>query len=189
MWPIFTPNTGNCGPEKISVFGHFYSSDVDQLCTRIWTYFVQCVHYRQQYQVVLTPNNLKKQNLTVVHESCVTRKISSFIFNWSFHLVGQPIHVTKKLQVSETDVNQLHQLYIQQLKAMYGKYKTDYSNYPNAELEIIWFFRENMKYNYIQKGVSLNKAFLRENHVKCKYRAYIIYKFRVFISWAITTTN
>ena len=54
-----------------------------------------------------------------------------------FALVGQPINVAKKTEIHDTDVNDLHQLYIQQLTELHNEHKTKYSDYPDAELEII----------------------------------------------------
>ena len=64
------------------------------------------------------------------------------------YLVGEPINVEKKTCISKEDIDQLHEIYIRHLKELFEKYKSIYTNLPDAELEIIWSPFEKWIYQY-----------------------------------------
>ena len=51
-------------------------------------------------------------------------------------VVGAPIPVTKNVNPTSFEVNQLHEVYVEKLKDLFDKYKRKYSDYPDAELQI-----------------------------------------------------
>ena len=63
--------------------------------------------------------------------------IFSEVNNTIFFPVGRPINVMRRMRVSKTDVDHLHEVYVNRLKELFDKHKATCSNYPDAELEVI----------------------------------------------------
>ena len=69
------------------------------------------------------------------------------IFNYSFGLmphrkaiytvVGAPINVTQNSSPSNQEIDDLHELYIKKLTALFDEHKTKYLEYKSVQLEIV----------------------------------------------------
>ena len=91
------------------------------------------------------PNFLRAKisPLKVVHSSSVTFTLT--ILNYINHedisflflvLVGAPIPVSKRPEPTPIEVQRLHEIYVRRLKELFDRYEGEYSDYPDANLEV-----------------------------------------------------